>query len=123
MDDTSTRPSFLIYKSFYKPIKNLSDEDKGKLFKAIFECQTQDFDDSEQTIEPQIKMAFEFFKNQFELDNRKWEKRVGAQKANGKKGGRPKKSTRSVDPIEEKPIETKEPTETYGFFNIPSEPK
>jgi hypothetical protein len=123
MDDTSTRPSFLIYKSFYKPIKNLSDEDKGKLFKAIFEYQTQDFDDSEQTIEPQIKMAFEFFKNQFELDNRKWEKRVAAQKANGKKGGRPKKSTRSVDPIEEKPIETKEPTETYGFFNIPSEPK
>ena len=119
MDDTSTRPSFLIYKSFYKPIKNLSDEDKGKLFKAIFEYQTQDFDDSEQTIEPQIKMAFEFFKNQFELDNRKWEKRVAAQKANGKKGGRPKKSTRSVDPIEEKPIETKEPTETYGFFKYP----
>ena len=42
-------------------------------------------------------MAFGFFKNQFELDNRKWEKRVAAQKATGKKGGRPKKSTRSVN--------------------------
>ena len=75
MDDTSTRPSFLIYKSFYKPIKNLSDEDKGKLFKAIFEYQTQDFDGSEQVIEPEIQMPFEFFKNQFELDNKKWKKK------------------------------------------------
>ena len=31
MDDKSSRPCFLIYKSFYKPIKNLSYEDKGKL--------------------------------------------------------------------------------------------
>ena len=51
MDDASRRPSFLIYKSFYKPIKILSNEDKGKLFKAIFEYQTQDFDGSEQVIE------------------------------------------------------------------------
>ena len=117
------RPSFLIYKSFYKPIKNLSNEDKGKLFTAIFEHQTQDFDGSEQVIEPQIQMAFEFFKNQFELDNKKWEKRLVAQKANGKKGGRPKKSSRSGrsgKQLENKPTE---PKETDGFFNIPTEPK
>ena len=62
MDNTSRRPSFLIYKSFYKPIKNLSNEDKGKLFTAIFEHQTQDFDGSEQVIEPQIEMAFDSLK-------------------------------------------------------------
>ena len=123
MDVKPTRPSFLIYKSFYKPIKNLSYEDKGKLFEAIFEYQTQDFDGSEQVIESQIQMAFEFFKNQFELDNIKWKKRVAAQKANGKKGGRPKKSSRSGrsgKQLENKPTE---PKETDGFFNIPTEPK
>ena len=119
MDNTSRRPSFLIYKSFYKPIKNLSNEDKGKLFTAIFEHQTQDFDGSEQVIEPQIEMAFEFFKNQFELDNKKWEKRVEAQRANGKKGGRPKNSVEDDAP-DEKP---NEPKETRGFLNNPTKPK
>ena len=113
------KPSFLIYKSFYKPIKNLSNEDKGKLFTAIFEHQTQDFDGSEQVIEPQIEMAFEFFKNQFELDNKKWEKRVEAQRANGKKGGRPKNSVEDDAP-DEKP---NEPKETHGFLNNPTKPK
>ncbi len=119
MDNTSRRPSFLIYKSFYKPIKNLSNEDKGKLFTAILEHQTQDFDGSEQVIEPQIEMAFEFFKNQFELDNKKWEKRVEAQRANGKKGGRPKNSVEDDAP-DEKP---NEPKETHGLFKNPTKPK
>ena len=113
------RPSFLIYKSFYKPIKNLSNEDKGKLFTAIFEHQTQDFDGSEQVIEPQIQMAFEFFKNQFELDHKKWEKRVEANRVNGKKGGRPKNSVEDDAP-DEKP---NEPKETHGFLNNPTKPK
>jgi hypothetical protein len=119
MDEKPTRPSFLIYKSFYKPIKNLSNEDKGKLFTAIYEHQTQDFDGSEQVIEPQIEMAFEFFKNQFELDNKKWEKRVEAQRANGKKGGRPKNSVEDDAP-DEKP---NEPKVTHGFLNNPTKPK
>ena len=117
--DKPTRPSFLIYKSFYKPIKILSNEDKGKLFKAIFEYQTQDFDGSEQVIEPEIQMPFEFFKNQFELDNKKWEKRVEANRANGKKGGRPKNSVED-DATDEKP---NEPKETHGFLNNPTKPK
>jgi len=118
--DKPTRPSFLIYKSFYKPIKILSNEDKGKLFKAIFEYQTQDFDGSEQVIEPEIQMPFEFFKNQFELDNKKWEKTSKAQSTNGKKGGRPKKSSRSGKQLENKPTE---PKETHGFLGNPTKPK
>jgi len=89
------------------------------LFTAIFEHQTQDFDGSEQVIEPQIEMAFEFFKNQFELDNKKWEKRVEAQRANGKKGGRPKNSVEDDAP-DEKP---NEPKETRGLFKNPTKPK
>ena len=93
------------------------------MFDLIFKYQTQDFDGIEQIMEPQIEMAFEFYKNQFELDNKKWEKRVAAQKANGKKGGRPKKTSRSDqsgDQLENKPAK---PKVTDGFFNILTEPK
>lgn len=82
------RESFLIYKSFYEPIKFLDDEKLGKLFRALFEYQI----DKKDCEDVEIKMAFEFFKNQFRLDNEKYEKMVERNKENGKKGGRPKQS-------------------------------
>ena len=112
MDVKSERPSFLIYKSFFEPIKILSYENKGKLFEAIFEYQIN----GKLEAEPQIQMAFAFFKNQFELDQKKWEKKVAAQMANGKKGGRPK-SSGAIDSVEEKP------NQTHGYFKNPTKPK
>ncbi len=41
------------------------------MFTAIFEYQTHGFDGSEQVMDPQIQIVFEFFKNQFELENLK----------------------------------------------------
>jgi len=112
MDVKSERPSFLIYKSFYEPIKILSYENKGKLLEALFEYQIN----GKLEVEPQIQMAFAFFKNQFELDQEKWEKKVAAQRANGKKGGRPKSSD-GIDSGEEKP------NQTHGNFKNPTKPK
>ena len=114
MDDKSERPSFLIYKSFYEPIKILSYENKGKLFEAIFEYQIN----GKLEAEPQIQMAFAFFKNQFELDQKKWEKKIVAQIDNGKKGGRPRNSSEIT--LDEKP---KKPNQTHGFFKNPTKPK
>lgn len=62
------RESFLIYKSFYEPIKHLSDEDIGKLFRALFEYQIN----KTECTDVSIKMAFDFFKNQFRLDDEKY---------------------------------------------------
>jgi len=114
MDDKSERPSFLIYKSFYDPIKILSYENKGKLFEAIFEYQIN----GKLEAEPQIQMAFAFFKNQFELDQKKWEKKIVAQIDNGKKGGRPRNFSEIT--LDEKP---KKPNQTHGFFKNPTKPK
>ena len=75
--------AFLIYKSFYEPIKFLSDEQMGKLFKAIFEYQV---DGTEGELEPQINMAFQFFKNQFRVDNNKYEETRILKSEAGKKG-------------------------------------
>jgi len=94
------KQSFLIYKSFYEPIKHLNNEDLGKLFRVIFEYNlasdnggnVNGFD-----VAPEIKMAFEFFKNQFLLDEVKYAKRVEASRTNGLQGGRPPKNLENLD--------------------------
>ena len=112
MDVKSERPSFLIYKADYDSIKNLSDQNLGKLFRAIFEYHN----DKELKLEPEVQMALNFLKKQFQLDHIKWEKKVAAQRANGEKGGRPKSSD-GIDSGEEKP------NQTHGYFKNPTKPK
>jgi len=86
------RQSFIIYKNFYEPIKHLNNTDLGKLFRAIFEYNLS-VDGTEKVngvvVPPEVKIPFEFFKNQFLLDDAKWMKRVEASRENGLKGGRP----------------------------------
>lgn len=78
------KESFLLYKPFYEPIKSLSDQQLGRLFRALFEYQIngKDCNDSD------ILMAFLFFKNQFVLDEKKYEKIVERNRNNGSKRGR-----------------------------------
>ena len=111
MDLKSERPSFLIYKADYEAIKNLSDQNLGKLFRAIFEYHN----DKELQLEPEVQMALNFLKKQFQLDHIKWEKKVIAQRANGEKGGRPKKS----DGADSK----KKTNQTHGLSKNPNKPK
>ncbi len=102
------RQSFIIYKNFYEPIKHLDDEDLGKLFRAIFEYNLS-VPGTEKVngmvVPPEVKIPFEFFKNQFNLDDAKWMKRVEASRENGLKGGRPP--------------EPKEPTGLSGLSTKP----
>jgi len=103
------RQSFIIYKNFYEPIKHLDDEDLGKLFRAIFEYNLT-VPGTEKVngyaVPPEVKIPFEFFRNQFNLDEAKWMKRVEASRENGMKGGRPP--------------EPKEPT---GLSGLETEPR
>jgi len=73
------RESFLLYKSFYEPIKSLSLEAKGALLEAIYEYQVSG-------VEPPntspAYMAFLFFKNQFRLDDIKYNETCEANKKN-----------------------------------------
>ena len=82
------KDSFLIYKSFYKPISRLSDKQLGRLFRAIFKYQLGE----EVTVEEDIEMAFEFFKNQFEIDELKYQGIVERNRNTGRKGGNDKNS-------------------------------
>lgn len=88
IQEAMTKDGFVIYKSFYAPIQNLSDEALGKLFRAIFEYQINGVCVD---LPMDLMMAFNFFKTKFESDNEKYEAIVERNKANGKKGGRPPK--------------------------------
>lgn len=83
------KESFLIYKSFYKPVSRLSDKQLGRLFRAIFMYQLGE----EVVVEEDLEMAFEFFKNQFEIDEDKYRGMVERNRSNGRKGGTRKKAT------------------------------
>ena len=79
------KEAFLIYTSFYKPISILSDKQIGRLFRAIFRYNLGEVVD----VEDDIRMAFEFFKNQFEIDERKYQTKVMKNNESGRKGGNP----------------------------------
>tara|TARA_R110000751_G_scaffold102728_1_gene197749 strand:- start:654 stop:1343 length:690 start_codon:yes stop_codon:yes gene_type:complete len=81
------KESFIIYKSFYEPIKKLKDQNLGILFRALFLYQITGEEPPEDS---DILMPFEFFKNQFKLDAIKYEKVVDRNQKNGLKGGRPR---------------------------------
>ena len=98
------KESFILYNSFYEPIKYLSDEQLGKLFRAIFNYSST----GEITEDKEILIAFMFIKNQLDLDNEKYQKICERNKLNGLKGGRPKKP--------------KKPSGLFGNPTIPKKP-
>ena len=85
------RKSFLLYKNMYAPIKHLSNTDLGKLLRALFEYNLEEKKVNGFKVDPEIRIAFEFFRNAFEMDDEKYQKKVKASRENGSKGGRPPK--------------------------------
>jgi len=90
------KESFVIYKAFYEPISELSDEDLGQLFRYIFLYQINQIEPPNTS---RVYMAFQFFKNQFRLDNEKYLKVVNRNKTNGLNGGRPKTQVNPKNPV------------------------
>lgn len=63
------KDSFILYNSFYDPIKTLKNEQLGKLFRSIFNYTIN----GEITQDNDILVAFMFIKNQIDLDAKKWQ--------------------------------------------------
>lgn len=90
------KESFLLYHGYYEPIKDLSFEDKGMLFDAIFQYSIHRNAPSNTS---RIYMAFQFFKNQIDQDCKKYDKIVERNQKNGKKGGRPETEESPKNPL------------------------
>lgn len=83
--------SFLIYKDNAPLVESCTDEQAGKLFKALFAfaCDGEDFI----TDDRMLKGFFTVFRNSIQRDDRKYQERCRVNAENGKKGGRPKNQT------------------------------
>lgn len=77
-DHSIKKGAFILYKSFYEPISQLTDEQLGRLFRAIFRWQSSGFED----VEPDIRIAFSFFVNQFRIDEDKYQERCEKNREN-----------------------------------------
>jgi len=77
------RKGFIIYNSFYEPIKALKNEQLGKLLRAIFDYTIN----GEITQDSEILVAFMFIKNQIDIDSKKWEEEREKRKEAGRLGG------------------------------------
>lgn len=76
------KESFILYNSFYEPIKALKNEQLGKLLRAIFNYTIN----GEITQEDDILVAFMFIKNEIDKNNEKWQEEKRKRSEAGKKG-------------------------------------
>ena len=67
------RDSFIMYTSFYEPVKDLTDAQLGRLFRAIFADRMGEENESH-LADASVRMAFRFIANQFSVDDKKYEK-------------------------------------------------
>ena len=101
---TDKKKSFILHIDSLAILDEMTFEQKGILFDAIYKYQLG----VEVELDFGIKMAFATFKNQFNRDNEKYNSFVIKQKGNGKMGGRPKK-----------PTEPNETQKTQAFYDKP----
>lgn len=83
---TSKRKSFVLHKDSLAILPDLTDEQAGKLFKAIYAYQI----DEEMKLDQIVKMVFLPFKNQFFRDDKKYNETCERRAIAGSKGGKQK---------------------------------
>jgi len=81
------KKSFMLFKDLKGTVDDLSDEEAGVLFRAIFEY--QDSKDIS-SFDKLTKLLMKPIILQFERDDEKWQERRERSSINGSKGGRPK---------------------------------
>lgn len=110
MGKSEDKKSFQLYNDYIDHFSLMSDEEAGKLIKAIL-CYVNDLPCEELAGLP--LMAFSFIRSQLKRDSDKYDVRCEINRRNGKLGGRPKK------------VQTEEPKkpdgmeETQSVLDIP----
>ena len=79
--------SFVIYHNYRETLEDLTDEQVGKLFRAIFDYE---IDKKEPNFNGELKIAFRFIKKDLDLNNDKYESICKRNRKNGQNGGAPK---------------------------------
>ena len=98
MEESYDKASFLIYKHDFNSISYLSDELLGILFKTI--CEYHNDKNAPLNVDPRIEQAFRFMKTRFDYDDKKYMKRVNANRINSKKNSKKKEKVLELNQIE-----------------------
>lgn len=80
--------SFVVYHSYRDTLKTLTDEQVGRLFRAILDYEIDCIEP--QFIDGMVQMAFNFIKNDLDANRKKYDNVCERNRQNGQKGGRPK---------------------------------
>jgi len=88
------KDSFILYTQFSEVIGELSDEQAGKMFKALFDYTTTG---NEPEFSGILKMAWIPIRQQIDRTTEKYEKKAGSNRTNGQLGGRPKKKEEATE--------------------------
>lgn len=98
--------SFVLYAEYRQHLDLLTDEECGRLFKAIMDFAATG---NVPTLQGAERMAFSFIQAQMERDNQKYEETRKKRSEAGKLGGRPQKQTKAEKAIgfSDKQSETK----------------
>ncbi|MBE6864240.1 MAG: hypothetical protein E7495_06710 [Ruminococcus flavefaciens] len=86
--------SFVLYKDYREYIDMLSDQETGRLFKAIFSVLSGG---EEPELEGSTKIVFKVIYGQIMRDLEKWEETCRKRSEAGKKGGRPAKNVEASE--------------------------
>ena len=98
MEESFYKASFLIYKHDFNSISHLSDELLGILFRTI--CEYHNDKNARLNVDPRIEQAFRFMKTRFDYDDKKYMKRVNANRINSKKNSKKKEKVLELNQIE-----------------------
>ena len=98
MEESFDKASFLIYKHDFNSISYLSDELLGLLFRTIGEYHNDK--NARLNVDSRIEQAFRFMKTRFDYDDKKYMKRVNANRINGKKNSKKKEKVFEPNQIE-----------------------
>ena len=98
MDEQFDREGFVIYKHLCLTVCKMSDEEIGQWFRGIVEFQIDKY--IPENLDPKIDLLFDLFKRQFEKDDKKYQKRVNANRRNAQKNKKNKRQNYKWSPME-----------------------
>ena len=90
--------SFVLYLDYAEHFELLTDEELGKLTRAIMAYET---DRTLPAFDGALKMAFSFMKSNLDRDNEKWLAKSRKNSQNGARGGRPKAALEENQTVKE----------------------
>ena len=98
----SEKKAFMLYLDYKQHLELLTDAERGMLMMALFDYAADKTEPT--TLTGSAAMAFSFIRAQMDRDNQKYEEKCITNRANGAKGGRPKKEPTESDANPKEPM-------------------